>query len=50
MDVDRSHNSHDVLDSMKHRISCEVLSRLSEGEIRDRAMENLDTWRGLCRV
>lgn len=45
MDIDRTHNSHDVLDSMKHRLSCEVLSRFSVNEIRDRAMENLDRWR-----
>ena len=38
-------NQHDALDSMKHRISCEVLARFSIGVIRQQARDNLARWR-----
>jgi hypothetical protein len=41
----RAVNSHDVLDGMKHKISCEVLSRFSVQEIKERALENLMRWK-----
>lgn len=37
-------NQHDSLDHMKHRISCEVLSRFPLSTIRDRSRENLKRW------
>lgn len=36
---------HDALDTMKHRISCEVLARFSVPLIRQQARDNLDRWR-----
>ena len=38
-------NQHDVLDSLKHRISCEVLARFSIAVIRQQARDNLARWR-----
>lgn len=38
-------NSHDQIDTMKHVISCEVLSRFSVGTIRERSLENLNRWK-----
>jgi hypothetical protein len=35
----------DDLDNMKHRISCEVLSRFPVNTIRERSKENLQRWR-----
>lgn len=38
-------NQHDLLDTMKHRISCEVLARFSIAVIRQQASDNLARWR-----
>jgi prevent-host-death family protein len=38
-------NSHDLIDKMKHIISCEVLSRFSINTIRNRSIENLNRWK-----
>lgn len=35
----------DDLDRMKHRISCEVLSRFPVNTIRERSKDNLQRWR-----
>jgi prevent-host-death family protein len=38
-------NSHDVLDAIKHKISCEVLAMFPVREIKMRAKANIDRWR-----
>lgn len=43
----QSKNRQTVLDCVKHRISCEVLSRYSISEIRKKSAENLERWQSL---
>jgi len=38
-------NRQDHLDVLKHRLSCEVLSRFQVGMIRDHALSNLQRWK-----
>lgn len=38
-------NQQDVLDQIKHRISCEVLARFSTQQIREKALSNLQRWK-----
>lgn len=38
-------NQHDVLDGMRHRIGCEILSRFPLSTVRDRSRNNLLRWR-----
>lgn len=40
-------NSHDRLDALKHRISCEVLRRFALNVIRERSRANLLRWQSL---
>lgn len=40
-------NRQTVLDAVKHRISCEILSRFSLDDIRKKSIENLDRWRSM---
>lgn len=40
-----SSNTQDVLDDIKHRISCEVLASFPIGTIKDRSRENIARWR-----
>lgn len=38
-------NGHQVLDTIKHRISCEVLARFSIKEIKQKSISNIERWR-----
>lgn len=38
-------NSHEVLDRIKHKISCEVLARHSIKEIKKKSLSNIERWR-----
>jgi hypothetical protein len=38
-------NKHDILDEIKHRLSCEVLSRFTLPAIRAHALRNLARWK-----
>ena len=38
-------NSHQVLDTIKHKISCEVLARYSIKDIKQKSLSNIERWR-----
>lgn len=38
-------NSHEVLDMVKHKLSCEVLARYTVWEIKEKSVSNIERWR-----
>jgi antitoxin (DNA-binding transcriptional repressor) of toxin-antitoxin stability system len=38
-------NGHQMLDTIKHKISCEVLARFPIKEIKRRSLSNIERWR-----
>jgi hypothetical protein len=40
----RKSNRHDLLDTIKHHLSCEVLARFPLSTIRDHSRANLERW------
>jgi hypothetical protein len=38
-------NRHDLLDAIKHRLSCEVLERFPISKIREHSRANLERWK-----
>lgn len=38
-------NDHEILDIVKHKLSCEVLARFTVAEIKKKSVSNIERWR-----